>query len=146
MGRKSKSDKKMICNGSSKDEETAAHASDTIARNLMENGEQNHQLNFPNDRTEVYPEKNPSSKYLGVTYNARAKWRAVRWSKNEKKMIYNGSSYKDEETAARASDILARKLMENGEQNHKLNFPESQTNKRKRSKPEDVDSMQPNQY
>ena len=50
-----------------------------------------------------------------------SKWRVQRWSKN--KLFYNGH-YDDEETAAHASDTLARKLMKNGEQNHKLNFPE----------------------
>ena len=42
-------------------------------------------------------------------------------------MVYNGTIYKDEETAARASDTLARKLMANGEQNHRLNFPDNNT-------------------
>jgi hypothetical protein len=40
-----------------KDEETAAHATDTLARKLMANGEKNHKLNFPDDNTEVYAEK-----------------------------------------------------------------------------------------
>merc|ERR1712098_221453 len=79
--------------------------------------------------------------YIGVTGAVTAKWRAVRWSKNEGRQLYNGS-YKDKETAAHASDTLARKLTKNGEQNHKLNFPddntekcteENQTSKRKRS-------------
>jgi hypothetical protein len=39
-----------------RDEETAAHASDTLARKLTENGEKGHRLNFPDDYTEVYPE------------------------------------------------------------------------------------------
>merc|ERR1712098_46123 len=50
-----------------------------------------------------------------------------RWSKNEYKMVHNGC-YDDEETAAHASDTLARKLMENGELNHKLNFPDTTLN------------------
>merc|ERR1712096_297876 len=137
----SKTENKNICNGSYKDEETAAHASDTLARQLMANGEQNHRLNFPDDSTEVFPEtKTP--KYFGVYYNkAHKKWGAQRQSKNEKKTVYNGF-FKDEETAAHASDTLARQLMESGKQNHKLNFPDDRTevypektqrNKRKRS-------------
>merc|ERR1712098_56275 len=42
------------------------------------------------------------------------------------KRIYNGH-FKDEETAARARDTLARKLIENGEKGHKLNFPNDET-------------------
>merc|ERR1712098_923713 len=89
----------------------------------MENGEQNHKLNFPNDDTEVN-KRTTSSKFIGVAHNTKKrKWVASRRSKDENKMFYNGS-YTDEETAARASDTLARKLMENGEQCHKLNFPD----------------------
>merc|ERR1712098_711689 len=92
---------------------------------------------------EVYPEK--KSDYIGVSYHKKeSTWRTYRWSKNEIKKVYNGS-YKDKETAARASDTLARKLLENGEKGHKLNFPdddtENQTNKRKRSK--DFQTSQP---
>ena len=54
-----------------------------------------------------------------------SKWKVQRWSKSENK-LYNGH-YDDEETAARASDTLARKLMKNGEQTLKLNFPEDDT-------------------
>ena len=52
----------MICNGRYESEETAAHASDTLARKLMTNGEQGHKLNFPNDDTEVFPEVTQSCK------------------------------------------------------------------------------------
>merc|ERR1712098_779845 len=52
---------------------------------------------------------------FGVTYNKRREeWRAERWSKKERKPVYHGT-YKDEETAAHASDTLARKLIANGE-------------------------------
>jgi hypothetical protein len=69
-----------------------------------------------------------TSKYRGVSYfYSNSKWRAQRCSKHIKnKTLYNGY-YDDEETAAHASDTLARKLMENGEQNHMLNFPEDYT-------------------
>jgi len=128
-------------NGFFNDEHTAAHASDTLARKLMVNGEETHRLNFPDDSTEVYPaKKTASSKYFGVSYLETSKrWIAQRWSKTEKK-IFNATC-KDEETAARASDALAKRLTENGEHGHKLNFPddtgfspeERQTNRRKRS-------------
>ena len=52
------------------------------------------------------------------------KWIAQRRSKHENKQVYNGY-YDDEETAAHASDALARKLMENAEDGHKLNFPDN---------------------
>jgi len=133
-----------VYNGKYKDEEAAAHASDTLARQLMASGEQNHELNFPDDTTEVYPKKKmTSSHYFGVSYTEKYKtWAAARWSKNEKKLISKGY-FKDEKTAALASDNLARKLMENGDQNHKMNFPqdkteESERNKRKRSSDEDL--------
>merc|ERR1712098_951599 len=106
--RRSKNGKKIVHNGYYKDEETAAHASDTLARKLMKNGEKGHQLNFPDDHTEVYPEQ--KTNFFGVSYSEiKARWNAYRYSKNEKKNIFNGS-YKDEETAAHASDTLARKL------------------------------------
>ena len=44
----------MLYNGCYDDEKTAAHASDTLARQLMENGEQGHKLNFPDEYTEVH--------------------------------------------------------------------------------------------
>ena len=53
-------------------------------------------------------------------FNA-SKWSAQKYSKREKKNVQNGS-YENEKTAARASDTLARKFMANGEQGHKLNF------------------------
>merc|ERR1712098_396811 len=98
----------------------------TLARKLMKNGEQNHRLNFPEDDTEVYPEdKKTSSKFIGVSFNnKKSNWRVERRSKN--KTLFNGH-FDDEETAARASDTLARNLMKNGGQNHKLNFPEDHT-------------------
>ena len=55
--RRSKYEKKTVSNGNYKYEDAAAHASDTLARKLMENGEQNHILNFPEDDTKVFPEK-----------------------------------------------------------------------------------------
>ena len=56
-----------------------------------------------------------------------SKWIARRYSKDNSKRLPNGY-HDDEETAAHASDTLARKLMENGqEQSHKLNFPEDET-------------------
>merc|ERR1712098_1026376 len=105
--------------------ETAARASDTVARKLIAKGEKDHKLNFPNDETEMYPEK--TYNYFGIRYNKRDEmWRTYRWSKKEDKTVHNGS-YKDKETAARASDTLAKKLMVNGEKGHKLNFPDDET-------------------
>merc|ERR1712098_518997 len=109
-------------------------------------------LNFPDDDTDVFPvEKNTSSQYIGVSYDInRSKWQAQRYSRLEKKMISNGS-YENEETAARASDTLARKLMANGEKAHKLNFPNDDTKvfpdrarKRKRPQHEDLDYSKDN--
>merc|ERR1712098_110994 len=123
----SKNEKKPVYNGFYKSEETAAYASDTLARKFMKNGEQDHKLNFPDDDTEVNAEKKPTaSQYIGVTYSDYSTWRAYRWSKYEKRKVYNGN-YKDEKTAAHASDTLARKLMQNGEQKLKLNFPNDDT-------------------
>jgi len=124
MGRRwSKNENKMVYSGSYKSEETAAHASDTLARMLMANGEKNHILNFPYENTKVHPERTRISKYFGVVYSASDKrWIARRWSKRENRTFNNGT-YKDEETAAHASDTLARKLMVKGEKGHKLNFP-----------------------
>merc|ERR1712098_262574 len=141
--RRSKTDKKLFSNGYYDDEETAARASDTLARKLMKNGEKGHKLNFPDDHIEVHPEKTTTSKYNGVSYHGKnLNWYVRRWSKSENKHFLNGC-YDVEETAAHASDTLARKLMENGEQGHKLNFPDDHTEvyptvnhkkKRKRSK------------
>merc|ERR1712098_819259 len=115
-------------NGIYDNEKTAAHASDTLARKLITNSKQGHKLNFPNDDTEVFRErKTDSSQYIGVTYDIKtSKWRALRCSKHEKKEFYNGR-YENEERAAYASDTLARKLIINGEQGHKLNFPDDKT-------------------
>merc|ERR1712098_995892 len=64
-----------------------------------------------------YDKVNKSSKFIGVTYHKKiSKWLVQRKSKNENKNVYNGC-YDDEETAAHASDTLARKIMKNGEQN-----------------------------
>merc|ERR1712098_61273 len=103
--------------------------SDTLARKLIANGEKGHKFNFPDDDTEVYPEKDAkfSSNFIGACYNGKSvKWQAERRSKKESKNVYNGC-YKDEETAAHASDTLARKFMANGEKGHKLNFPDDHT-------------------
>merc|ERR1712098_120040 len=119
----SKKRNKMVSNGSYKYEKTAALASDTLARKLMENGEKGHKLNFPDDHTEVYQEEKRSN-YIGAHYSKKDSiWCARRWSKKENKMVYNGC-FKYERTAAHASDTLARKLMSNGEKDHKLNFPD----------------------
>jgi len=81
-----------------------------------------------------------------VNYNKiSSKWRAQRWSRNDKKMVSNGY-YDNEETAAHASDNLARRLIRNGEQKLKLNFPDDHTEvfpedqKKKRKRPKDVSS------
>jgi hypothetical protein len=137
--RYSKHEKKKVCNGSYETKETAAHASDTLARTLMANGEQGHKLNFPDDDISVFPEK-CSSQFFGVSYDVKkSKWQTQRYSKREKKIIFNGG-YENEETAAHASDTLARKLLTNGEKGHKLNFPEDYTEvfperQRKRKRP-----------
>merc|ERR1712098_584931 len=126
--RRSKHEKRILYNGSYDNKKTAAHASDTLARKLITNGEEGHKLNFPNDETEVFPEKKKfSSQFVGVVYNINtSKWQASRYSKHEKKDTYNGS-YDNEKRAARASDTLARKLIINGEEGHKLNFPNDET-------------------
>jgi hypothetical protein len=70
--RRNKSERKNVVNGSYKDEETAAHASDTLARKLMKNGERNLKLNFPDDKSEVFPEKiKNSSRNFGVYYHEK---------------------------------------------------------------------------
>merc|ERR1712098_567632 len=111
-----RSKNKTLYNGRYDDEETAARARDTLARKLMKDGEKNHKLNFPEDDTEVYPEKRkPSSEFIGVSFHKKeSKWTVERRSKN--KTLYYGR-YDDEETAAHASDTLARTLMKSGEQN-----------------------------
>jgi hypothetical protein len=74
-----------------------------------------------------------NSKYFGVTYNPRkAIWNAKRWNKGEKKWAHHGS-FKSQETAAHASDVLARTLLVGDKelgrfrQNHQLNFPDENT-------------------
>merc|ERR1712098_113358 len=123
----SKNENKCISNGSYNNEKTAAHASDTLARKLIKNGEQKHKLNFPDNHIKIHPEKHFTSKFIGVCYHKRdSKWYVQRWSKNENKHVFNGY-YDDEETAAHASDTLARIIMENGEQKLNLNFPDDLT-------------------
>merc|ERR1712096_436340 len=74
------------------------------------------------EEDEYAKENKKTSNYLGVSYDkTSARWFACRRSKNEKKTVYNGT-YRDEETAAHASDTLARKLIATGEKGHKLNF------------------------
>merc|ERR1712098_545752 len=126
--RRSKNENRVITNGFYNNEETAALASDTLARKLMKNGEQKLKLNFPDDHTEVHREKKSiASKYIGVSYIKRkSKWYVQRHSKDENKYVSNGC-YNDAETAAHASDTLARQLMENGDQILKLNFPDDHT-------------------
>jgi hypothetical protein len=154
VSRRSRNEHKVIHNGSYKNEETAAHASYTLARKLMQNGEQNHKLNFPYDDIDVFPEKRSSSKYFGVSYNrVIEKWSANRWSKCDKRLICNGY-YDTEETAARASDTLGKKLIEIGEKDHKLNFPDddigvwseavivSEYKNKKRKRSEDLENSQ----
>merc|ERR1712098_353082 len=107
-----------------------------------------HKLNFPDNDTEVNPKKIECVKYIGVFFVSKTlNWRVKRHSTHEKKTVCYGN-YKDEETAGHASDTLARKLIENGEKGHKLNFPDdrtevhpkNQTNKRKR--PADFEDYQ----
>jgi hypothetical protein len=64
----------------------------------------------------------PTLKHLCV-WGQKGEIIAWRCSKKEKRAIRNGT-YRDEETAALASDTLARKLMANGEQKYSLNFPD----------------------
>jgi len=119
----SKKKNRIFYGGCYKNEETAAHASDTLARKLIANGEKGHKLNFPDDYIEVYPEEIERPNYMGVYFHEKQiRWSAKRWSKHEKKYVHN-RTYTDEETAAHASDTLAKKLIANGEKGHKLNFP-----------------------
>merc|ERR1712098_311236 len=53
-------------------------------------------------------------------------WKVQRWSRAQGKMIHNGS-FNEETKAARASDTLARALIEDGEVGHMLNFPDDDT-------------------
>jgi len=118
----SEKQKKYVYNGHAyTSERTAAQASDTLARLLMrEDNELKLDLNFENNFTEVYPW---SSFFIGVSYKPRlyAKWRARRWSFQQNKAVLSGT-YRDQESAAHASDEIARNLILNGEKGHKLNF------------------------
>jgi len=135
VARRSKSKNTMVNAGYFDSEEKAAHASDTLARKLMKNGEQNLKLNFPDDNTKVH-KKIHSSKFIGVTYyKPNGKWFVQRWGKNVNKVVYYGL-YDNEETAAHASDTLARQLMKNGELNLKLNFPDDNTEVHRKEYPE----------
>jgi hypothetical protein len=124
----SKKEKRNVQNGAYRDEESAAHASDTLARKLIKNGEKGLKLNFPDDDTEVNPNpKEKTSIYVGVTSKKQnGRWRVYRKDKSKNNMTFYGT-YKDEITAAHASDTLARKLMKNGERGLKLNFPDDNT-------------------
>merc|ERR1712034_57471 len=98
--RRNKIEKKKMYNGYYKDEETAAHASDTLARKLMKSGEHNLKLNFPDDQKEVHWKTKVNNRFIGVSYDKnRSKWRAQRWSKNENTNVCNGY-YTNEERAA----------------------------------------------
>ena len=74
-------------------------------------------------------EEEPSSKFIGVSWNkSHSKWQVSRWSKIQGKTIYNGRYNRNEETkAAHASDTLAKELIADGEENHKLNFLNDET-------------------
>jgi hypothetical protein len=125
--RRSRNKNKKVYVGTYKDEGNVAHASDDLARKSMANSNNNLELNFQNDSTEVHPEETKTSKYFGVSKNKKdERWHAQRRSKKEKKVISNGT-YDNEKTAAHASDTLARELIENGEHGHKLNFPDDHT-------------------
>jgi len=52
----------MVYYGYYEDEETAARASDTLARKSIDISEQTLKLNFPENDTEVYPEENQKKK------------------------------------------------------------------------------------
>ena len=56
VSRRSKIERKTIHNGyfNANEETKAAHASDTLARTLIANGENGYKLNFPDDETEVW--------------------------------------------------------------------------------------------
>merc|ERR1711964_230686 len=66
-----------------------------------------------------------SSRYLGVSWNKNySKWHVQRISKLDGRIVHGGNFNVDEEMkAALASDILAIKLMQKGEEGHKFNFP-----------------------
>ena len=76
-----------------------------------------------------------SSHYFGVSYTEKYKtWAAARWSKKEKKLISKGY-FKDEKTAALASDNLARKLIQISKRKISIKNDES------RLRPYDVDRL-----
>jgi len=105
--------RREVKNGFYSNELEAAHASDTLAMVLISKGEHGHGLNF-SEKTMLEP--------IGVAYDPnREKWRAYRWNSKEMKRIGRGW-YSDEETAAHASDNLARKLIADGSQGHELNY------------------------
>merc|ERR1712098_922866 len=84
-------------------------------RENVHNGERE-EIRVKIEEDEYAKKKEPSSQFIGVSYDMNTtKWRAQRRSKLEKKTLCNGT-YENEETAARASDTLARKLLSNGEQ------------------------------
>jgi len=58
VSRRSKAEKKIVYHGCYDHEEAAAHASDTLARKLMNKGEVGHKLNFPDDETNMLPNHN----------------------------------------------------------------------------------------
>jgi len=65
-----------------------------------------------------------SDTFIGVSLDILLnEWVAHRHSTKEDHRFITGT-YQDEETAAFASDCLARKLIANGEKGHKLNFPD----------------------
>merc|ERR1712098_130485 len=104
-----------------------------MGREVMAKGEGDAKLNFPDDETEVQ-KKRKSSEYIGVTFHKKGfRWGAFRWSREECRTLHNGN-YDNEEEAAYASDTLARKLMANGEENIKLNFPDDNTEVHKKRK------------
>merc|ERR1711964_928080 len=109
-----------------------------MGRALMKNGDKEMKLNFPYDEIEVWAEKKTSPKYVGLSWiKSKSKWRVERWSKVQGTNVYNGYFNRDEEMrAAHASDDLARKLKNAGEEGHKLNFSENAAdeNSKKRDK------------
>merc|ERR1712098_16781 len=53
----SKHENKIFNNGYFENEEIAAHASDTLARQLVKKGEQGHKINFDDDDIQARPEE-----------------------------------------------------------------------------------------
>jgi hypothetical protein len=107
-----------------KEKEYVAECDENYADNVNKKCAETIFVKIEEDEHAKIHKKEKSSKYIGVTFNVKArKWYVKRQSKHEKKVIDNGC-YENEETAARASDNLARKLMENSKQKLKLNFPD----------------------